>query len=1188
MASLQLGKSTVTRGSGHEVGNQTMGVEPVLSHHVWTCGRGTSKNTPLNTQPSFQEESPPVTNDRIKAEPTTESPRKHGVTKHTPGGEQVSGSPDHTAPDGRASTLPPSECCSSPNGLHPEAKDEDPPTLTTAALPTAILSRENLLIETAKQQRELQWYKDRCREQEVALCAVNEKQAVLEDALIGARIAALNEKERRREFVAMAAAQRREARLALEPQVHALRVMEGELGGLRRELRHTRKLLEQSEKERVALTECKGRYEAELGKLRNVNERIHGELKVMHSRCAKLEQVNAKNIEVVDAEACEVKQSKNTATTDVDDEHRREVDATLHITFLQLYEEMERRQLEAAAVREVFEVYVDYLHRIQRETCGTMLLLCKHGKQLVNTLTRSDASLSDGGCPDDGEVGGSCAYTTLLRCANEVGKQLQAIETAIGDQLLTATQQQRDMQNLLLTERRTHQDELRNIEQTLQTVRQGAEDMKEKLTIADCRYNQLAQAVKRHCRQLLSVSAKGSKNKSKSGNSKQERKLSENSAEREVTAVRKIGDLLTIEGKGNNSVSPQVASPAELLNPAKLLLGDVPSSGGEIESLLALLKTSQQAACCALEDMRETLDSNEAQWQKERQRLIAATTEVRQRHQATTKRFQASLTAARATEVDLEKKLSAAVVERKVAVKKAEIAEMELQSFGKRHRQLQQELQAMKEDCELQRKEVGNRTKDIDALREQLTERREEHFEMAVLRGRCDDLVRITDALEQRVQREEKGKHALYEVARCFCGVLIAVVMRVRTVVAERRAMCRAYEAATEECRSMMLELRDTIKDIKVEETRRKESKRLAPFIYHPSFFAVATVSIACTRMSRATKRSRRPRRVSFELHDSHADGQDDDGASRLSVPACGKVFAPPNSLRGVVESVPLLSELFRRPFLTNIVRTVQIPPLRDLLPIIVGIYEKNNTVGSTYLLQQVIDIAEVDVASNEYRAHFAPSMTPSWKTDPSKWVRVGKQYCGRSCSGPSKMAPAQRLREVFHFLRHRIDKLKREQEKHKEAMCGALEENRQLRAQLEESQQMATSLLRKQEEYELEAAVSSAARGACRGVDQRLSELYDELHKEREARRVVEEVNAQLRMREVELLASSHKMRDEVRSLSIELAEQQQSYTTDRLNHSSCNYSHRPAAAAEHSKPLYHPRSVCLSGVELPYTSAQ
>ncbi|CCD17269.1 unnamed protein product [Trypanosoma congolense IL3000] len=760
------------------------------------------------------------------------------------------------------------------------------------------------------------------------------------------------------------------------------------------------------------------------------------------------------------------------------------------------------------------------------------------------------------------------SFATLLRCAGVVEQQIHMIEGAVGEQLLEATLQQRKVQQLLLAERKTHEEELLDMRRTVTETNEAKLRLEEKLATLDGLYNQLVHAIKCQCRHLLSVTGggkRGVEGKPASENSQREIDGGEMECELEGNDEEENVPVEFCErGHDHARAKSRIAavSKAQRCEDVTLVVPD--------KSLQALLHRSQEAVRRFVKEVCTTQSASATQLASERQR-----------HQTAVRKLRASLKLTQETVAELQTKLSAAQTECESARRRAEESEAAAQVRAKQNRQLQQDLAAQQRNYEAQRLVAEKCARDVAALEAQLTGRREEQFEMSVLRGRCDDLMKMITALEQRVQREEKSKFFLYEMIRCCCGALAALSLQLRTTAAERRGMVFAYDGLCEERHTVLLLLQEMKEELEKEDTGSRQVYEPHPVPHGRmySLFALASTVIASVRMLRLAACRRGKRRVTFEVDSGPVHGSEDNSfktAHRAF--GCPDRLPSSSGLRGVIQNNPVVSALLHRRDLVNVVQKVQIPPLPTLLSHFSSAVEGSVKIECTQLLHYLMDTASLDISRLDC-PHYITSHTTDWRGVLLKGaprLRYREITESNLCTATTKL-----LREVFFLARCRIGQLKDEQEQGRHAIRRAFAEQCEITAKLHESKHVALSHLQEQHEYETRNAIDQATREVQQELQQRLDDMYANFQKEREARRKVEEANAILQMREVELLSAAHNMRYEIRSLSMELAEQgqRQRQRPPGERHASMNATYncdRSCSGGDgHSFSLYRPRSV-------------
>ncbi|KEG06661.1 hypothetical protein DQ04_12851010 [Trypanosoma grayi] len=346
------------------------------------------------------------------------------------------------------------------------------------------------------------------------------------------------------------------------------------------------------------------------------------------------------------------------------------------------------------------------------------------------------------------------------------------------------------------------------------------------------------------------------------------------------------------------------------------------------------------------------------------------------------------------------------------------------------------------------------------------------------------------------------------------------------------------------------------------------------------SLCAVAAAVVACGRMQRLAQSRRVTATLPSNVHNSS-------NTLPRSVAS--------SSLRRLVEAVPLAATAVLRHSPFGTMPVVRLPPLTSLCNAIAPA-DGDGAVDGGYVLQELLALAELDVGAEENRVCFAADapLGAALLLFPQVPVvrRATSHGQGRNfCRYPTV---AQELTSIVGVVRRYLSEVEGKLQQKDASIQRAEEENSQLACVLEEREQLAAGFAQKLHDYEQHVAAAYVNRDVHRQLQQRLTEAFDALQQEREARRGTEDANAVLRQREVELTRAVQEMRDEVRSLSIELAERQQQphgiYATSTPQPRYGILSHSAAArstAASTPGGLYVPRSVSVPEATADFTDA-
>ncbi|RNF27437.1 uncharacterized protein Tco025E_00299 [Trypanosoma conorhini] len=1029
-------------------------------------------------------------------------------------------------------------------------------TTTIAAGRDGPLSLESLLTESQQQLSELLWHRRRCRTLQAALDTSLERQKVLENDLLASSAEAHNAKEQHRAYVAATAEELRLAKAGLQAAENALRVMEDEVGGLRRENGRLRTLHQQAEADRAVWRRQHDGLEKEVARLRAERELVEGELTTCRARCGALEKLHAATEATVGAAAAVPHEEEARYTADGYEEEedaatKDELRAAVHV----LQRELERQCAEMDAVRKSAEAFRQDVRDLVAAAWKRLMALGERGAQLTSALAADGkrlqplAEVHGEDAPDVDSA--PAALTSLLR---RLEQQWSGVaETAISTHR-ESQERLKELQDRFDAMKDTHAVEL----QAMKSATQAAADQTHRMEL---HYTQLFRAMERQSRTVLAAINTDVRRRkgAKTSHGREEGEEDKWNG----TSTSDLSQEDNIEGQSEEHM--RIISPdADALRPNAWSLGSkgyltcekILEPSNE-RAVYALVRRTHQATRSAARQLREARSTREAlaKLQEEKQRQSVLIHEERVRHQATVRRLQTSLNSANETVSSLQTQLAAATrtseTEQHVLLRRVEAAERDVQAKLKQERQLQRQLREAHEKYEAVAREAAVRDGTIVELKTKLAARqeltREEQFDLNTLRGRCGDLVRMTDVLETQVRREVGNQDVLYALARKLCAALTVLTLRLNSIVAERVALWRAYEAQTADCRAAVQAIQEFIK--KEEESGEEtvlELKKMGQVLslhHGRSLYAVVTVVMACGRMRHLGSSRSNSRRVKFIVSNEgggRANRQNGGGVytSRAQPPSWRMLTS--NNILSLVESVPIVAAALRRQRGGTEMTFVQLPPLQTLLGVIAphaggGTAEPEEADALERTLALAELHADAEVNSPCFGAHLSRGLTSAGAGGPLRrraTPRVG--FRDMPCRGTL----AQTLHAVLGVMRGALAEVRRRMRQQELRIQVAEEEGQQLRRVAQEREEVAAGVAQKLREYERYVATSFVARDAYQQLQEQLRGAHDALQKERESRRTTEEANAALCQRELELTRTVQHLRGELRSLSMELAE--------------------------------------------------
>ncbi|KAF5226230.1 Basal body protein [Trypanosoma cruzi] len=1057
------------------------------------------------------------------------------------------------------------------NSLHVVAASND--TTKAIASGDGPLSLESLLHESQQQLSALLWQKRRCRTLQAALDASLERQKVLENALVESSGESQETREQYRAYVATTAEELRQTRKSLRASETALRVMEDEVGGLRRENERLRQLHKQAEEDHTVRRRQQKRMEDQLSCLLAEKERIQGELSTSRARCRELETLQTAKETTIDASAESNDETKNMNKKKIihgnddnggGDAARRDEINTI-ITLLE--DELDRRHAEMGAMKESTEAFREEMRQVVGMACKRLTVVSQRGAQLTSVLA-CDGKQLQRGMEEDVENGGDMdsLFATLAIIVRRLEQQWCCLEERVMSRESESQEKQKELQNQLDAMKEAHLAEL----QTIKSTRQEAT---ERLHQMEIRYTQLLRAMERQSQMVLTATntdmriSRGNKtsrtkekprNKQEDGDKNSDDSSSNNSSHEEY-----------IEGRGEER-GKRMACEKETFQTYEWHFGrkefmtcETILDPSHDRMVYTLLRRTRQATRNAIRQLREARSKHDTllKLQEEKQRQSMAISEERVRYQAIVKRLQTSLKTAHDTESSLKTKIAAimrtAEVERNSLVRRAEAAERDVQAKSKQERLLQRQVREMQEQYEAAKQELTARDDKIAELSAELAEgqstTREKQFDLNTLHHRCEDLVRMTDVLETRVRREIRNQDVFYELLRKLCGAVAVLTLRLSTVAEERDALWRAYEARETDCRAAIQVLQEFMKKEEEEgqelELGLHKIGRVLPSHHGRSFYVVVAVVIACHRMQHLLSFRHSRRHVMFAVYN------EDDNSTNLrnnGRDLSGFALSPWHMLKSrnvlsLVASVPRVSAALRWQTGGTRMPFVHLPPLKTLLSVIAsrdGNGTAEHEVNDT--LEKILALAELDnnMETNRFwlEAHIsrgaASAAAAAGGGGGAAWTRRGLP-CVNSQPIHCRGMLAEKLHYVLHTVRDAATEFRQKMRQKDASIQIAEEESHQLRSMVQEREGIAAGFAQQLREYEEHVATAFVSRDFYQELQDRLRAAHDALQEEREARRKIEEVNAALRQREIELTRIVQLLRDEVRSLSIELAEQ-------------------------------------------------
>ncbi|ESL07694.1 hypothetical protein TRSC58_04613 [Trypanosoma rangeli SC58] len=1055
-------------------------------------------------------------------------------------------------------------------------------TTTTAATRDGPLSLENLLRESQQQLSELLWHKRRCRTLQAALDASVERQKALENDLLESSAESQNASEQHRAYVAATAEELRLTKAGLQAGEHALHMMEDEVGGLRRENERLRKLQQQVEAERTLWRRQHDGMEKERTRLRGEKERVEGELITFRARCAELEKLHAAMEGTRDASAVgHHKKKDGNIADDCEEEEEAEEDGAEKdevraVTLLQ-QQELDRQCVEMIAVKKSTESFRKDVQHMVAMTWKRLTALAERGAQLTSALTAGGNQLQPltevqrEDVPDT-----DAAPVALASLLQRLEQQWSGVEETAMSVHRESQERLKDLQNRLDAMTDAHVVEL-------QTMKNATQEANDQIHRMELQYTQLLGAMERQSRMVLAATntdvrkckgvktspkEEGEDDKWNSTNNSNISREDNSEGQSEEHMQRMVCEVDTLQPNEWHLESKECLTCETILDPSYE------------RAVYALVRRTRQAARNAARQLREARSMRDtlAKLQEEKQRQSVVINEERVRHQVTVRRLQTSLKSANETLSSLQTQLTAATrtheVERHALVRRAEAAERDVQAKLRQERQLQKQLRELHEKYEAAEQEAAARGETIAELNTKLVAHqnatREEQFDLNTLRSRCGDLVRMTDVLETQMQREVRNQDFLYELARKLCAALALLTLRLGIIAAERFALWRAYEAQEADCRAAVQVIHKFIRE---EENREEtmldlhEMDRVLHSHHGHSLYAVVAVVIACGRMRHLVPSRSNKRCVAFAV--SNENGEHDkkqhsgqDFTDRAQPPSW-RMLSSNNILR-LVESVPIVSAALRWQPGGKKMPFVQLPPLKTLLGVIAS-HARSGTAEyeETYALEQTLALAELDAGVEVNRVYFGANLSPGLTAAGAGGAmrrRILPRVTSHDTHCRGKLA--QMLHVVLGSMRDTFAELRKRMRQQDVSIQLAEEEGHQLRRIAQEREGVATGFAQKLREYERHVARSYIGRDVYQQLQERLRAAYDALQKERESRRTVEEANAALHQRELELTRIVQHLRDEVRSLSMELAE--------RPSHDSSQ--HRSSAASRLSAPLLSP----------------
>ncbi|PBJ75928.1 hypothetical protein BCY84_10634 [Trypanosoma cruzi cruzi] len=1036
------------------------------------------------------------------------------------------------------------------------------------------LSLESLLHESQQQLSALLWQKRRCRTLQAALDASLERQKVLENALVESSGESQETREQYRAYVATTAEELRQTRKSLRASETALRVMEDEVGGLRRENERLRQLHKQAEEDHTVRRRQQERMEDQLSCLLAEKERIQGELSTSRARCRELETLQTAKETTIDESAESNDETKNMNKKKIihgnddnsgSDAARRDEIKTI-ITLLE--DELDRRRAEMDAMKESTEAFREEVRQVVGMACKRLTVVSQSGAQLTSVLA-CDSKQLQRGMEEDVENGGDVdsLFATLATIVRHLEQQWCCLEEKVMSRESESQEKQKELQNQLDAMKEAHLAEL-------QTIKGTRQEAIERLHQMEIRYTQLLLAMERQSQMVITATntdmriSRGNKtsrtkekpmNKQEDGDKNSDDSSSNNSSHEEY-----------MEGRGEER-GKRMACEKETFQTYEWHFGRKEFMTCETildpsydRMVYTFLRRTRQATRNAIRQLREARSKHDTllKLQEEKQRQSMVISEERVRYQAIVKRLQTSLKTAHDTESSLKTKIAAvmrtAELERNSLVRRAEAAERDVQAKSKQERLLQRQVREMQEQYEAAKQELAARDDKIAELSAELAEgqstNREKQFDLNTLHHRCEDLVRMTDVLETRVRREIQNQDVFYELLRKLCGAVAVLTLRLSTVAEERDALWRAYEARETDCRAAIQVLQEFMK--KEEEGQELELGlqkigRVLPSHRGRSFYVVVAVVIACHRMQHLLSSHHSRRHVMFAVYNEDDNGTNLRNSGRdLS----GFALSPWHMLKSrnvlsLVASVPRVSAALRWQTGGTRMSFVHLPPLKTLLSVIAS-RDRNCTaeheVNDT--LEQILALAELNnnVEANRFwlEAHIsrgvasAAAAAAAGGGGGAAWTRRGLP-CVNSQPIHCRGMLAEKLHYVLRTVRDVVTEFRQKMRQKDASIQIAEEESHQLRSMVQEREGIAAGFAQQLREYEEHVATAFVGRDVYQELQDRLRAAHEALQEEREARRKIEEVNAALRQREIELTRIVQLLRDEVRSLSIELAEQ-------------------------------------------------
>ncbi|RNF04235.1 hypothetical protein TraAM80_05502 [Trypanosoma rangeli] len=970
-------------------------------------------------------------------------------------------------------------------------------TATTAAARDSPLSLESLLRESQQQLSELLWHKRRCRTLQAALDASVERQKVLENDLLESSAESQNASEQHRAYVAATAEELRLAKAGLQASEHALRVMEDEVGGLRRENERFRKLQQQVEAERTLWHRQHDGMEKELTRLRGEKEWVEGELITFRARCAELEKLHAATEGTMDTSAVSHHKKKDGGTADdYEEEEEAEDDGAKKdevraVTGLQ-QQELERRYVEMIAVKKSTELFRQNVQHMVAMTWKRLMALLERGAQLTSALAADGNQLQPltevqrEDVPDSDAA--PAALASLLQCLEQ---QWNGVEETARSMHRESQERQKELQNRLDAMTDAHVVEL----QTMKSATQEASDQIHRMEL---QYMQLLGAMKRQSRMVLAATntnvrkCKGVKTSHKeegeddnwNSTNNSNISLGDNSeGQSEEHMGRIVCEVDTLQPNEWHLDSKGCLTCKTILEPSYE------------RAVYALVRRTHQATRNAARQLREARSMRDtlAKLQEEKQRQSVVINEERVRHQATVRRLQTSLKSANETLSSLQTQLAATTrtreVEQHALLRRVEAAERDVQAKLRQERQLHKQLREVHEKYEAAKQEAAARSDIIAELNTKLAAHqdatREEQFDLNTLRSRCGDLVRMTDVLETQMQREVRNQDSLYELSRKLCSAVALLAMRLGTIAAERFALWRAYEAQEADSRAAIQVIQKFIKE---EENREEtmldlhEMDRVLHLHHGHSLYAIVTVVIACGRMRHLVPSRSNKRCVVFAVNNENSEHDrkqysDQDFTGRAQPPSWRML--PSNNILRLVESVPSVSAALRGQSGGRKMPFVQLPPLKTLLGAIAP-HARSGTVGyeETYALEQALALAELDANVEVNHVYFGANLSPGL-TAAGAGGPLRRRILSRvtphdtHCRGTL----AQTLHIVLGSMRDTFVDLRKRMRQQDISIQLAEKEGHQLRRIAQEREGVATGFAQKLREYERHVASSFIAR---------------------------------------------------------------------------------------------------------------